>query len=92
MNYCLPPDKTVEINLNIPNGADAQCAHDRSGLLCGACSPGLSLSLGSSHCLPCQIHWPGILVAIIISSIYIGRNNSRSFAFTAELNCCNWDT
>ena len=72
MDYCFPPDTTVEINLNIPNGADAQCAHNHSGTLCGACSPGLSLSLGSSHCLPCQTHWPGILVVIIFSSLLAG--------------------
>jgi predicted outer membrane repeat protein len=72
MDYCFPPDATVEINLNIPNGADAQCAHNRSGLLCGACSPGFSLSLGSSRCLPCDTHWPGVLIAIIISSILAG--------------------
>ena len=71
-DYCLPPDKTVEINLNIPNGADAQCAHNRSGLLCGACSPGLSLSLGSSRCLQCHTHWPRVLVAITISSLIAG--------------------
>ena len=72
MDYCLPPDVTVEMNLNLPNGADAQCAHNRSGLLCGACSPGLSLSLGSSHCIPCPTNWPGLLVAIIISSLLAG--------------------
>ena len=72
MDYCLPPDATVEINLNIPNGADAQCAHNHSGILCGACSPGLSLSLGSSHCLHCHTHWPGVLISIIFSSILAG--------------------
>ena len=72
MDYCLPPDSSVEINLNIQNGADAQCAHDRSGLLCGTCSPGLSLSLGSSRCLPCHAHWPGVLVSIIISNVLAG--------------------
>ena len=72
MDYCFPPDTTVEINLNIPNGADAQCAHNRSGLLCGACSHGLSLSLGSSRCLPCHTHWPEVLVTIIISSLLGG--------------------
>ena len=50
-DYCLPSAKAIEINLNILNGADAQCAHKCSGLLCGACIPGLSLSLGSSCCL-----------------------------------------
>ena len=72
LDYCHPPDTTVEINLNIPNGADAQCAHNHSGLLCGACSPGLSLSLGSSRCLKCHTHWPGILIAIIISTLLAG--------------------
>ena len=72
MNYCFPPDTIVEINLNIKNGADAQCAHSHSGFLCGACSPGLSLSLGSSCCLQCHTHWPEVLVAIIISSLFAG--------------------
>ena len=72
MDFCFPPDATVEINLNLPNGADAQCAHNRSGLLCGACSPGLSLSLGSSCCLQCHEYWPGVLVVIIICSLLAG--------------------
>ena len=72
MDYCHPPASTTEINLNVQNGADVQCAHNRSGLLCGTCSPGLCLSLGSSCCLPCHAHWPGILVAIIISSLLAG--------------------
>ena len=72
LNYCFPPDYLVDLNLNIPNGADAQCAHNRSGLLCGVCSPGLSLSLGSSHCIPCSSQWPGTSVAIIIGSFLAG--------------------
>ena len=72
LNYCLPPDSTAKINLNVQNGADVQCAHNRSGLLCGACRPGLSLSLGSSRCLPCYAHWPGVVVAIISSSLLAG--------------------
>ena len=72
LDYCHPPDTTVEINLNIPNGADAQCAHNHSRVLCGACSSGLSLSLGSSHCLECHTHWPGVLVAIIVSTLLAG--------------------
>ena len=72
LDYCHPPDTTVEIYLNIPNGADAQCAYNHSGLLCGACSSGLSLSLGSSRCLKCRTHWPGVLVAIIVSTLLAG--------------------
>ena len=72
MDYCLSPDETVEMNLNLPNGADVQCAHNRSELLCGACSPGLSLSLGTSYCLQCHTNWSGVLVAVIVGSILAG--------------------
>ena len=33
---------------------DLQCKANRTGLLCGACAPGLSLGLGSSKCLSCS--------------------------------------
>ena len=72
LDYCLPPDSKISLNLNIPNGADVQCANKRSGLLCGACSPGLSLSLGSSHCLPCSAYWPAVTVAIVIGNLLGG--------------------
>ena len=72
MDYCLPPDIPTELNLNIPNGADIQCAHNRSGTLCGACSPGLSLSLGSLRCLQCHTYWSAVLAVIIFSSLLAG--------------------
>ena len=49
LNYCKPPSTKVEINLNIPGGADVQCADGHSGTLCGSCQSNLSLSLGSSR-------------------------------------------
>ena len=48
LDYCQPQTINVSINLNLPNGADAQCAYNRTGTLCGACQEHLSLSLGSS--------------------------------------------
>ena len=69
-DYCLSTSPSVD--LNQPNGADAQCAFHRSSLLCGSCQPGLSLSLGSSCCLPCPSHWPALLIAITIASILAG--------------------
>ena len=71
-DYCYPPTLVVEINLNILNGTDAQCAFNRSGLLCGACKHGYSLSLGSSHCIQCPKLWPGLMVAIILLGILAG--------------------
>ena len=69
-DYCLSTSPPVD--LNQPNGADAQCAFNRSSLLCGSCQPGLSLSLGSSHCLPCPSYWPALFVAITVAAILAG--------------------
>ena len=69
-DYCLP--YCVHINLNLVNGADAQCANNRSGLLCGACKPGLSLSLGSSLCISCSKSWHRGIIVILISFFVSG--------------------
>ena len=45
-DYC--KTETVDIPLN---NTDAQCAHGHSDILCGSCQSGLSIALGSSHCL-----------------------------------------
>ena len=77
-DYC-NSNKTVQINLNQINGADAQCAFNRAGLLCGSCQPGLSLSLGSSQCLSCSSYWPALLVVITAAAAI------ASIAFVAVL-------
>ena len=71
-DYCYPPGKQVSINLNLPNGSDAQCASNRAGTLCGTCKPGLSVPLGSSRCLHCPTYWPGLLVTIFLVFILSG--------------------
>ena len=71
-DYCQPQTVNVSINLNLPNGADAQCAFNRSGILCGACQEHLSLSLGSSRCLPCPSYWPALFVVILLAAIMAG--------------------
>ena len=71
-DYCHPPFMNVSLNLNLPNGSDSQCAHNRRGILCGSCQQGLSLSLGSSHCLRCYSHWPAVLVTIVLTTIIGG--------------------
>ena len=71
-DYCFPPTHAVKINLNVDNGADAQCNLNRSGLLCGTCGPGLSLSLGSTRCILCPKQWPGLLVTITLAGILSG--------------------
>ena len=69
-DYCL--STSPPIYLNKPNGADAQCAFNRSSLLCGSCQPGLSLSLGSSRCLSCPSNWPVLLVTITLAALLAG--------------------
>lgn len=71
-DYCRPSSQKVEINLNLVNGSDAQCAHNRTGTLCGSCQHGLSLSLGSSQCISCTSHWPGILTVTVFGSMIAG--------------------
>ena len=71
MDYCQTP--ITELNLNIPGGSDAQCAFNRIGLLCGSCQPGLSLSLGSSECLPCPGDWLAVyFVPITLAALLAG--------------------
>ena len=61
-DYCKPLNLLTSINLNCPSGADAQCAFNRSDVLCGSCQPGLS---GSSQCISCPSYWPVLLVFIL---------------------------
>lgn len=72
LGYCHPPNEAVLVDLNVPNGADAQCVSNRSGLLCGTCQPGFSLSIGSSHCIKCSNNWPLVLAMILVASIIAG--------------------
>ena len=71
-DYCQPQAVHVNINLNLPNGENAQCAYNRRGTLCGGCQEYLSLSLGSSHCLPCPSHWPAVFSVVLLAAIIAG--------------------
>ena len=72
LDYCKPSNKIVEINLNNNSGADAQCANNRSGILCGRCSFGTSLSISSSHCIKCPTYWPLLTVIFLVVSVLAG--------------------
>ena len=71
-DYCQPQTKNVTINFNLPNGADSQCAYDRTGVLCGACKEDLSLSLASSRCVPCHAQWPAVCSVIVLAGAIAG--------------------
>lgn len=71
LDYCASPNKT-QINMNVENGADAQCANYHSGTLCGSCKTGFSLSLGTSHCIKCPAYWPAVLIGTIAFAVVGG--------------------
>ena len=50
-DFCVSHRVTFPLNSSL---SDVQCAYNRSGFLCGACTnKGYSLVLGSSHCKQC---------------------------------------
>ena len=71
-DYCLSPSVPVHVNLSDPEGPDIQCKFNRSGLLCGACKTGLTLSVGSSRCIPCPRYWPALFLILLVSAILAG--------------------
>ena len=50
------------LNLSSP---DDQCNYKRSGILCGACQPGLSQVLGTSKCKKCSNLW--LLLTVVFA-------------------------
>ena len=80
-DYCYPPTTSVDINLtNSENGSDSQCAFHRSGILCGSCKDGYSLTLGSSRCEQCSNYWlllilpfgvAGLALVVLMMSLHI---------------------
>ena len=63
-DYCKPEDS----NLSLWN-QDDQCVFNRSGVLCGACQPGLSLALGTSQCLQCSNIYLLLLIPFALAGV-----------------------
>ena len=82
-DYCHSPTTPVKIDLTREHGADVQCNFNRSELLCGSCKSGFSLSLSSSRCLECPKAWPGLLIAVLLTTILGG------FALVAIIQMLN---
>ena len=64
--YC----SQTRIPVSIDN-ADEQCFYNRSGLLCGMCSDGLSVAIGSSRCFECSNVYLLLLVVFTIFGILL---------------------
>ena len=70
--YCFPSVPPISINLDRTGGVDAQCNFNRSGILCGRCQEGLTLSIGSSHCIECKNYWPVMFLLVVIGTFLAG--------------------
>ena len=62
LDYC----NTQESNVSLSK-PDSQCNYNHSGILCGGCQPGLSLTLGSAKCLPCSNKYLALLIPITVA-------------------------
>ena len=63
-DYC----NTSAVYLNL-NESNLQCTNGRSGILCGGCQPGLSLTLGSNNCESCNDVYLLLVAAFITAGI-----------------------
>ena len=48
-----------------------QCAQNRTGVLCGQCIYGHSLTLGSLHCQVCSNYWLFLIILIALSGVLV---------------------
>ena len=64
--YCNTAE--LDIRLDFP---DTQCNFNHSGILCGGCRPGLSLTLGTSQCLRCSNKYIALLIPFAIAGIML---------------------
>ena len=65
-NYCNREE--IYITLEDP---DSQCNFNHSGTLCGRCQPGLSLTLGTNHCLDCPNTHLALLLPFALAGVVI---------------------
>ena len=65
-DYCT--NSPINVTLDNP---DVQCDNNRSGILCGACKPNFSLTLGSLHCLPCNNAYLALIIPFAMAGIVL---------------------
>ena len=63
-DYC--NDGTVHFKITSPH---PQCLLNRSGILCGQCSEGLSLMLGSNQCGQCSNNYIALIIPFALAGI-----------------------
>ena len=69
-DYC----KNTVVNILSTNESmsqDVQCAYNRTGVMCGSCSAGLSVVMGSSECHYCSNYWLFLHIPIAILGVLL---------------------
>lgn len=95
LDYC----KSNPVNFTLSD-PDAQCAFNHSGILCGNCDPGLSLTLGRSRCAHCSNDFLALLIlfafmgfalVIVISvcKLTVGEGTVNGLIFYANVVAIN---
>ena len=90
-DYC--KSYALSLNLSTP---DYQCSSNRSGILCGACQPGLSQVLGTSNCKRCSNLWilltfvfalAGVLLVagLVLLNFTVSTGTINGFIFYANI-------
>ena len=65
-----PFDYCVNFTVHFPlNNTNVQCAHNRSGLLCGTCKKNYSLVLGTHHCRKCTNSHLALLIPFAVMGV-----------------------
>ena len=65
-DYC--NDQTIQFKVTSP---DPQCLHKRSGILCGQCTKGFSLMLGSNQCGQCTNDHIALIIPFAVAGIVL---------------------
>ena len=99
-DFCAPP-MSVNITLHGSHMADAQCAYNRTGLLCGRCKGSLQLSMGTPRCIECSNSSIGgayswniigggicgiiLIVAIMILNLTVAKGTLNGLVFYGNI-------
>ena len=97
-DYCVMGPRNVS-----PSNPDSLCAHNRSGILCGACQQNFSLALGSSRCLKCENAYLSLIIPLalfgialviflFILKLTVAIGTINGLIFYANVIAVNWST
>ena len=81
IGYCLPHNVKITIDTS-----DGQCEPNRTGLLCGKCEEGYSLTLGTEKCEECSNTYLLILLPLAVTGLLL-----VAFLFALDLTVTEGD-